>query len=67
MRYYLLSLLLSSLLCVAAGRIGSEKAVDPLMKALTDRDSFVRERAAEELEEISKRLKKRIIVKEKEI
>jgi HEAT repeat protein/GTPase SAR1 family protein len=51
----------------ALGQIGSEKAVDPLIRALTDENSYVRENAAKALEKISKKLKKRIIVKEKEI
>jgi len=52
----------------ALGRIGSEKAVDPLIQALTtDKDSSVRRSAAGALEEISRKLKKKITTKDKEL
>jgi HEAT repeat protein/energy-coupling factor transporter ATP-binding protein EcfA2 len=52
----------------ALGEIGSEKAVDPLMSILaTDKDSDVRGSAAEVLEEISKKSKKRLLQKKKDL
>jgi HEAT repeat protein len=51
----------------ALGHIGSEKAVPPLVEALQDESSDVQGGAAYALEKISKKLKKRIIVLEKEI
>lgn len=44
-----------------------EKAVDPLIKALKDEDSDVRWSATEALERTSKKLKKRIIIKDQKI